>query len=93
MKVGSELINNLGSPALLLLPLQDVAADLPIQQHQFAVDRKGGAELGLPDAFFQAAEEASGMFDTTTSEGGVFLGIAVRCECFGMEAYQFGGTL
>src|SRR5690606_33110776 len=37
-------------------PLQDVTADLPVEQHQFAVDRQRGPLLGTVDAVLQLAQ-------------------------------------
>jgi hypothetical protein len=37
-KIGGKAINYLSSPALPLLARQEIAPDLPIENHQFAVD-------------------------------------------------------
>ena len=49
-------LDDLGAPALLRLPGQDVAPDLPVQQHQLAVDGQRGALLGAVDAVFQLGQ-------------------------------------
>ena len=51
--------------ALRSLPRQDVASDLPVQQHQFSVDRQRGALLDGVDAAFEIDQP---------------VGIAVRCR-------------
>ena len=43
LQVRRQAIDDLGAPAFPLLPIEDVAADLPIKQDQFAVDRNRGA--------------------------------------------------
>lgn len=49
-QVGGEPVDHLGAPALGGLALQDVAPDLPVEEHQFAVDSQRGALLGRVDA-------------------------------------------
>ncbi|MOA08030.1 hypothetical protein D3C78_1277640 [compost metagenome] len=46
-------LDHLGPPALLCLPGQNIVADLPVEQHQFAVYRQRGALLGAMDAAFE----------------------------------------
>jgi len=48
--------DDLGAPAYAALPIEDVAADLPVQQHQFAVDRQRRPLLGGVDAGLQLGE-------------------------------------
>ena len=48
-----QALNHFGPPALISLPGQNVATDLPIKQHQFPVYRQSGALLGDMDAAFQ----------------------------------------
>lgn len=45
-QVVRQAVDDLRASALATLPLQDVAAHLPIQQHQFAVDGQRGPLLG-----------------------------------------------
>lgn len=52
-------LDHLGAPALRGLPGEDVAAELPIQQHQLAVHRQRSALLGAVDAALQAGRPAS----------------------------------
>ncbi len=46
-------LDHLRAPALIRLPRQDVPSDLPVQQHQFAVNRQRGTLLGAVDAGFE----------------------------------------
>jgi hypothetical protein len=39
LQVCRQPINDLGAPSFPLLPLDDVAANLPIQEDQFAIHR------------------------------------------------------
>jgi len=39
------------------LAIQDIAADLPMQQNQFTIDRQRNSELHNPDAALQVGEE------------------------------------
>lgn len=57
VQVGSEPVDYFSAPAVFLLPGKDVAADLPVKQHQLAVDRQGSFKLGGADAFFEIAEK------------------------------------
>ena len=57
MQVCGKAFNDLGAPPGLILPLQDLAADLPVEQNQFTIDGERCPELGLPDALFQPAKE------------------------------------
>ena len=43
LQVGSQAIDDLSAPTFPLLPIEDVAADLPIKEDQLAVDRNRGA--------------------------------------------------
>ncbi len=43
LQICRQAINDLCAPAFPLLPIEDVAADLPIQQDELAVDRNRGA--------------------------------------------------
>ena len=52
-QIHREPLNHLGSPALAPLALEDVAADLPVEQHQLAADAAGRPLLRLVDADFQ----------------------------------------
>ena len=45
MQVGGQAVDDLGPQPSSLLPAEDVAADLPVQQDEFAVDREGGPDL------------------------------------------------
>ena len=49
-------LNHLGAPALLRLPGQDVAANLPVEQHQFAVNRQRGGLLGTVDSALELCQ-------------------------------------
>jgi hypothetical protein len=56
LKVMREAVDHLRAPPLRGLAFQDVAADLPVQQHELLVHRKGGALLGRVNALFEIAE-------------------------------------
>jgi hypothetical protein len=49
-------LDHLRPPALAGLPRQNVAPDLPVEQHQFAVDGQRRALLGSVDAGFQVKQ-------------------------------------
>ena len=49
-------LDHLGAPPLACLPRQNVAPDLPVQQHQLAVDRQRGALLGGVDAALEIGQ-------------------------------------
>jgi hypothetical protein len=55
-QIHREALDHLGSPALAPLALEDVAADLPVEQHQLAADAAGRPLLRLVDAGFQLCE-------------------------------------
>ena len=55
-------LDYLGAPALLSLPGQDVTANLPVEQHQFAVYRQRGALLSSVDAFFEVGQPVAVAF-------------------------------
>ena len=46
-------LNHLGTPVLAALASEDIAANLPIKQHQFAIDRQRRALLGGVNACFE----------------------------------------
>ena len=50
LEVDGEPIDDPGAPALMVLPGEDLAADLPVKQHHVAIDREGRADLGRLDA-------------------------------------------
>jgi hypothetical protein len=49
-------LDHFGAPALRALARQNVAADVPVEQHQFAVHRQRGALLGGVDAAFEVGQ-------------------------------------
>ena len=49
-------LDHLGAPALFRLPRQNVAANLPVQQNQLAIDRQRRTLLGGMDAVFQLGQ-------------------------------------
>jgi hypothetical protein len=57
LEVDGEPINDLRAPALGLLFGHNVPADAPVKRDQFAVDRKGGLDLGGADAGLEVLEE------------------------------------
>lgn len=50
--------DHLGTPTLFDLPRQNVAAELPVQAHQFLVDRQRRTLLGGVDAALQVSQPA-----------------------------------
>jgi hypothetical protein len=57
MKVGTEPVDDARSPALLLLPREDVAPDVPVEEHELGIHRERGLDLGRADARLQTVEE------------------------------------
>ena len=55
-QVVRQPLDHLCPPALLGLPRQNVAPDLPVQQDQFAVHRQRSSLLGAVDAGFQVLQ-------------------------------------
>jgi len=53
-----EPVDHLRSPPLMLLAAQDVAAELPVQQHHLPVGGDGRARLRLSDALLHRGEPA-----------------------------------
>jgi hypothetical protein len=51
-----EPLDHLHAPSLKALPLEDVAADLPVEQHQLPVHAPSGPLLFLMDTGFQLGE-------------------------------------
>src|SRR5690554_3034830 len=51
-----QTINNLGSPTLRRLTLQNVLPDLPVEQHQLSIHRQSGALLGVMNTIFQIGQ-------------------------------------
>jgi hypothetical protein len=47
-QVGGQAVDHLGTPSFLDPPLEDIAADLPVEADQLAVDGQGGAEPAEP---------------------------------------------
>lgn len=56
-QIAREALYDLCAPALRLLPGEDVAPDLPVEQREFAIDGQRRANLRLSYALFQAAQE------------------------------------
>lgn len=56
-EVAGELVDDLGSPAPLLLPQQDVPADAPVEQDELAVDGERGLDARGADAPLELLEE------------------------------------
>src|SRR6516162_1033064 len=57
MQIGCQPVNDLGSPAVLLLPGEDVSSDAPVQQHKLTVDSERGSNLGGSDSLLQLLQE------------------------------------
>jgi hypothetical protein len=56
-EVVGEPIDDLGTPAMLFLPSQDVPADLPVEEDELAVNRDRSLELRRPDSLLELAQE------------------------------------
>jgi hypothetical protein len=52
-----KTVNNLGSPAFLLLPCEDFPSNLPVQEDQLFVDGKGCLDLRPANARLEALEK------------------------------------
>jgi hypothetical protein len=55
-QIGSETVDHPGAPAAAVLPLEDLGADLPVQQDQFVIDGQAGPEARLADSFLQVGQ-------------------------------------
>src|SRR5690554_138942 len=51
-----QTINNLGSPTLRRLTLQNVLPDLPVKQHQLPIHRQAGPLLGVVNTVLQVGQ-------------------------------------
>jgi hypothetical protein len=49
-QIGSQTVDHPGAPAAAVLPLEDLGADLPVQQDQFVIDGQAGPEARLADS-------------------------------------------
>ncbi len=56
-QVPRELVHDLGPPAKLRLPGQDVATDVPIEKDHLAVDGQGCPNTGGTDTLFEGLEQ------------------------------------
>lgn len=54
-----QTVDDPGSPPLPLLSLEDLAADLPVQEHELAVDRDRREDSHRSNAGLQLLEELS----------------------------------
>lgn len=45
-----EPVHHLAAPSLFLLARQDLPTDSPVEEHQFAIDREHGAQLGWAES-------------------------------------------
>lgn len=57
LEIAGEPVDDLGAPAGLALAGEDIAADLPVEQNQFAVGRQGRAHLCVLDALLEGAKK------------------------------------
>lgn len=64
-QVVRQSVDDLGPPAILLLPGQDVASRLPVEKDEFAVDRDGSLKPGGPDPLLEFAEDCLSYLDYT----------------------------
>jgi hypothetical protein len=56
-QVDRQAVDHLRAPAVFLLARQDIPADLPVEQHQFAVHGERCADLGVSNALLQIAQK------------------------------------
>jgi hypothetical protein len=56
-QVFGKLVNDFGSPALLLLTDKDILPNLPAEQDQFAIDCQGNTNLSGADTLFKGLEK------------------------------------
>ena len=57
LKIVGEAVDDLRSPTLASLPDEDVAADRPVEQNQFPVDRERRPDLCAADAGLELLEK------------------------------------
>ena len=57
LQVRRQAIDHLSAPAFPRLPIEDVAADLPIEQDQFSVNGERGAQLRRLNPALQVCKE------------------------------------
>lgn len=63
-KVGSKSADDVGAPALAILAVEDLAANLPVEENLFAIDGKAGLQPGRTAPVSELSGAGS---DTTTS--------------------------
>jgi hypothetical protein len=56
-QVGGQAVNDLGTPTLFVLPLQDDLPDVPAHQSHRRIGDKYGMQTGLLDAFLDLRED------------------------------------
>ena len=56
VQIGTEPVDDMRAPTFPLLPCEDVAADGPVEQNKFCVDRERGLDLRGADAGLQIVE-------------------------------------
>jgi hypothetical protein len=57
LEIMGKPVDNPGTPTLGSLPGEDIPANRPIKEHQLAIDRERGTNLGGTDASFELLEE------------------------------------
>lgn len=86
-KVDGQAVDHIRAPSLLGLPLEDVAADLPVEEDHLAVGCQAGAELGRANAVLELAQE---LLLALGEQGGRLVG---TCEFRGEVALPGHGLL
>ena len=56
-EIGRQTVDNLSPPAFALLPVEDVAPDLPVKQDQFSIDREGCTDLSCLNPALQVGKK------------------------------------
>jgi hypothetical protein len=57
LEIMGKPVDNPGTPTLGSLPGEDIPANRPIKEHQLAIDRERGTNLGGTDASFELLKE------------------------------------
>ena len=60
LEVRRQTVDHFRAPVFPVLPVQDIAPDLPIEQDQFPVDGQRRAKLRCPNPSLQVGEKLSG---------------------------------
>lgn len=86
LEVARQLIHDGGAPSLLLLPLENIAPDLPVQLDQLPVRTGGRALARALDALFQLGKPAT--IVVAPGEVGEVICHALRALCTGRRTIR-----